>query len=101
MKARKILSKKGRGAVSREILLQLLEYDKKNEIEIDAMLLYVLHTQFGFGKKRLRKVYEAVGESFNDLEKRYELNETDNPWLCTYLLKADGIDILEWENNKK
>ena len=57
-------------AMDLEIQRQLAEYDRKHMVEIDAMILWVLHEQFGFGAKRL--------------------------WLCTQMLKRIGVDVEQW-----
>lgn len=36
-------------AMDLEIQRQLAEYDQKHLVEIDAMILWVLHERFGFG----------------------------------------------------
>ncbi len=42
------------------------EYDRKHALEIDAMILWVLHQQLGWGEKRLRKFYDNfAGEIVN------------------------------------
>lgn len=38
-------------AMNLEIQRQLAEYDKKHATEIDALILWVLHSEFGFGEK--------------------------------------------------
>ncbi len=83
-----------------EIQKQLAEYDKRHNLEIDAMILWQLHEQFGFGAKRLKQFYDAFAISMNALIKRYEMDDSDQIWLCTYMLKKYGIDIEEWNNNK-
>lgn len=47
-------SAKEQKAIDAEILRQCAEYDKKNANEVDAVILWLLHEKFGFGKKRLR-----------------------------------------------
>ena len=48
-----------RKAMELEINRQLAESDRQHANDFDAMVLYVLHTHLGFGKKRLRRFYEA------------------------------------------
>ena len=73
------LSAGERQAMDMEIKRQCAEYDKRNATEIDAMVLWILHEEFGFGPERLR---------------RYEMN--DEAWLCTRKLKEYGVDVEEW-----
>ena len=83
-------------AMNMEIRRQLAEMDKKNMEEIDATVLYVLMTEFGFGKKRLRRFHDTFGEKITELVHRYQMSSDDNVWLCTEMLKRRGIDINQW-----
>ncbi len=97
------LTSKEHQAMVKEIQRQLAEMNEKNANELCAMVLYVLHTEFGFGKKRLRKFYDQFGEEVNALAKRYMMDKDEmdkRPWLCTFMLKREGIDIEEWEREK-
>ena len=87
--------------MNQEIRNQLAEYDRKNELEIDAMVLWVLHEQFGFGPKRLRHFYDAFSYAMDELVNRYVMDDSDQPWLCTYKLKEIGIDLEEWRKEKE
>ncbi|WP_347563639.1 hypothetical protein [Pseudoflavonifractor sp. 524-17] len=79
-----------------EIQRQLAEYDQKHLAEIDAMILWVLHDQFGFGPKRLRKFYDSFRVCIDELVKRYEMDAGDDVWLCTKMLKQVGVDVEQW-----
>ena len=83
-------------AMNIEIRRQLAEMDKKNMEEVDATVLYVLMTEFGFGKKRLRRFHDTFGEQITALVHRYQMNSDDDVWLCTEMLKRRGIDINQW-----
>lgn len=84
-------------AMDIEIKRQLAEYDKKNSMEIDALILWLLHKEFGFGKVRLRRVHDRFNEALDQLLKRYEMDDKDGPWLCSFKLKEElGIDLEEW-----
>ena len=83
-------------AMNMEIRRQLAEMDKKNVEEVDATVLYVLMTEFGFGKKRLRRFHDTFGEQINSLVHRYQMSSDDDVWLCTEMLKRRGIDINQW-----
>ena len=79
-----------------EIQRELAEYDRKHLAEIDATILWVLHEQFGFGAKRLRTFYDAYRAHINELIGRYELENSDDIWLCTQMLKKVGVNIEDW-----
>lgn len=87
-------------AMDLEIQRQLAEYDRKNELEIKALVLWELHEQLGFGEKRLRQFYDRFTPSLNALVKRYEMDNSDDIWLCTEQLKEIGVDIEEWDKEK-
>lgn len=87
-------------AMDLEIRRQLAEYEKGHMYEIDAMILWLLHEEFGFGKKRLKKFFDLFDKSSRELVKQYELENSDRIWICTYMLKQYGIDIEKWENEK-
>ena len=46
-------SAKEQKAIDAEILRQCAEFDKKNEHEMDALILWLLHEKFGFWKETL------------------------------------------------
>lgn len=87
-----------REAMNREILKQLAEYDIKNEDEIDAIVLWWLHEEKGWGPKRLKEAYFGISNGVRELIKRYELDDSDSAWFCTKRLKEAGIDISAWRN---
>jgi hypothetical protein len=78
------------------------EMNRANEDEIDAMILYILRTEFGFGAKRLRRFYDRFTDGLKELGERYLMNEYDDRlWLCQRKLKESGIDISKWKGEKK
>lgn len=88
-------------AMDMEIQRQLAEYDRKHLAEIDAMILWVLHDRFGFGPKRLRQYYDAFREATGGLVERYQMDQEDDIWLCTEMLKRIGVDIEEWHKEPR
>lgn len=87
-------------AMNIEIQKQLSEYDSKHALEVDAMILWVLHERFGFGHKRLKQFYDDFAASIDSLVKRYELDDSDQIWICTHMLKEYGIDIKKWNSER-
>lgn len=86
-------------AMELEIKRQIAEYEREHCKEVDAMILWALHEVFGFGPKRLRKFFDNFSETMERLHKWYEMDESDESWLCSYKLKSIGIDIEEWLSN--
>lgn len=96
-----VMSAAEKKAMDMEIQRQLAEYDQKHLAEIDAMILWVLHEQFGFGAKRLRRYYDAFRNAIDSLVDRYQMDKSDDIWLCTQMLKQIGVDIEEWHRETK
>lgn len=99
MRAHRMHTANERKALEKELKSQLAEWDQKHYNELDALVLWVLHSEFGFGEKRLKRFHDAFVNNIGALLKRYEMDGEDDVWLCTYKLKQAGIDISEW--NKK
>ena len=94
------LSKSERKAMEAEIKSQLAEYDHKHSLELEALILWELHEHFNFGPKRLKKFHDNFSEDIEALIKRYELEDSDDVWLCTHKLKDAGIDIEKWSEKE-
>ena len=84
-------------ALNIEIQKQIANYDRDNADEIDAIILWVLHEEFGFGKKRLRRFYDAFKPALDSLCERYQITDRkDELWVCKYKLLDHGVDIQKW-----
>lgn len=87
-------------AMDIEIKRQLVEIDRQYTNDIDATILWQLHVQFGFGYKRLRRFYDAFEEMHRQLAQHYEMDESDEAWLCAEQLKRIGVDVAQWNKEK-
>ena len=95
------LSVAERKAMRMEIQRQIVESNRTHEIELDALVLWVLHEQFGFGSKRLKRFYDAFVSVFEELNERYLTDTKDEGLrLCTYKLKEIGVDVEAWHNKR-
>lgn len=74
---------------------------EKNELELDAIILWELHTQLGLGPKRLKKFFDGFSDALNALVNRYEMDISDDVWLCTHKLKEIGVDVEDWYRQKE
>lgn len=92
-----VLTSAEKKAMNMEIERQLAEYTRKHEVELNAMILYVLHEQLGFGEQRLRKFFDRFSVEIDALVKYYEMDDEDAEWLCTRKLLDMGIDALKKE----
>lgn len=80
----------------------IADMNRNNEDELDAMALYILHSEFGFGEKRLKRFYERFSLGLRELGERYQMNEyEDRLWLCKKKLSEAGIDISKWRKENK
>ena len=64
--------------------------------KIDATVLWVLHSEFGFGEKRLRRFRDLFLPALKGLAEYYDMGDQDRVWLCKQKLLDDGIDIDSW-----
>lgn len=105
MKARvrmKTMEECEKKAMQKEVLRELAEYDRKHFTELDAVVLWSLHTSCGFGPKRLKRFYDAFYGEMQALLDRYEMDNSDIFWLCTYKLKEEcGVNLDEWRTKHK
>lgn len=79
-----------------EIRRQCTEINDQYLADIDAVILFVLHSQYGFGPKRLRKFWENVKAGIKDLNDFYQMPD-DVAWIAKYKLKEIGVDVDAWE----
>ena len=66
--------------------------------KMDALWLYTMHVTFGFGKKRLTRLYWAMIDNFEKVIKRYNrmCDNDDVEWfVINKRLKEIGIDVKE------
>ena len=69
--------------------------------KMDALWLYTMHVTFGFGKKRLLRLYWAMIDVFYKLIKRYNrmCDDDDTEWyIIDKRLKEIGIDVKELQD---
>lgn len=85
-------------ALEMEVRRELAEYDRKHKLELISVILWQLHIQLGLGPQRLKEFYDNFDPALEALISRYELEETDDIWLCTHKLKEYGIDVEKWED---
>lgn len=90
-----------RKAMNIEIQKEIAERTRKHAHELDALFLWYLHKECGFGITRLKKAFMHFDRSIEDLCRRYEMTETgDDVWLCTQKLKEIGADIENWGSER-
>ena len=75
-------------ALDQEIKKQIVENDRAFDMDKESSILWMLHTQFGFGPKRLKLALK--------LREHYLMEQADDGWLARKKLKDIGCDIEEW-----
>ena len=94
-----VLTAAERKAMNIEINRQIVEADRRYADDIDAMVLYTLPVHLGFGKKRLRKFYDAFSAEHDRLIQYYQMPD-DYTWLCKEKLKHIGVDVEVWNKER-
>lgn len=72
------------------------EFDKLLENlnrDVYIQLLHFFRFKRGYGKKRLKALADDLKGALDGIHARYELSESDTPWICEKQLKDSGIDI--------
>ena len=95
-----VLTAAERKAMDMEINRQIVEADRRYADDIDAMVLYTLYVHLGFGKKRLRKFYDAFSAEHDRLIQYYQMPD-DYTWLCKEMLKRIGVDVEAWNSERR
>jgi hypothetical protein len=83
--------------ITKEIRTQIGEQLLIMEKDIDALVLWYLHEEYGWGKTRLKKFYKGFSHKIKELSDWYVMAEGDQAWLADYKLKECGIDVDEWK----
>lgn len=80
---------------------RVYEMNKQYEEDFDAAVLYAVHRANGDGKKKLKRVYLAVRECFDELKEAYSAENSEILDIFKYRLKEEcGIDIEKWHNDE-
>lgn len=85
-------------ATQRKVLRQecVKEFDKllaEYNRQVAVQILYLLHTDYGFGNERLAKFADKLKQMQIDLEDKYEMGNDCMWWVCEQKLKESGIDV--------
>lgn len=81
--------------IQSEVTRILLERDKQYAIDVDAMVMFTLHKELGWGKKRLRKFYLSMFRNHLAMRNHYLMQDT---YPERYKLKEQGVDLDAWYN---
>lgn len=102
---RRKLSKTEQLALNKEVYRQLMERADDNALYYDTMVMLTLAEEFGWGKRRLRKFWDAYGKYETELHDYYKttlssdgINEAR--FYAVDRLKRYGVDISLWRKLK-
>ena len=71
-------------------------FDRAFDMDKESSILWMLHTQFGFGPKRLKLAWKLFYAETLKLREYYLMDQEDDGWLARQKLKDIGCDIEEW-----
>lgn len=81
-------------AFDQEIDRQIVENLERVRVDLETMILWNLHEQFGFGEVRLKRFHDSFFPLLKKLEDHYEMHDDRaQVWLCRHKLRSAGIDV--------
>lgn len=83
-------------ALNQAINEQIVANDRAFDMDKESSILWMLHTQFGFGPKRLKLAWELFYAETRKLREYYLMDQEDDGWLARQKLKDIGCDIEAW-----
>lgn len=83
------LSKSVKNDIAKQFYLLLDKYNYEASVQV----IHILHFEFGFGEKRLKRFAELLNQMQQEQKERYELQDEDTPWICEEQLRQSGIDF--------
>lgn len=86
------LTKSQKAAINQEVRKQYAEVTKQWDSDYEAMMLWILHECYGFGKKRLLEFRKVFMQEAKNLRDFYEMPE-DPAYPAKAKLKEIGIDV--------
>ena len=93
------LSPKEQKAMQDKINEQIIESHKQFTDDFDYMILYILHTHFGFGPGRLKKAYDLFVKENESLIKHYEMPDA-GVYIAREEMNAIGCNVEQWSRER-
>ena len=93
------LNPKEREVLNQKVNEMLVKRHGEFADDVDYMILYILHNQFGFGHKRMRQFYEAFIAENDKLIKHYEMPDA-GVYIARKEMNAIGVDFEKWNNER-
>lgn len=95
------LTKVERQALNIEVKKAIVENEEQYRADLDAAILYFLHTKYGFGVKRLREFWDDFNALHEEMIQHYMIDSEDAAWVCREELKNIGVDVKQWYEEDK
>lgn len=80
-------------ALDQEIKKQIVENDRAFDMDKESSILWMLHTQFGFGPKRLKLAWKMFYAETLKLREHYLMEQADDGWLARKKLKDICLNL--------
>lgn len=91
-----VLNGPAKTIMKQELNQHILDLDKQFTLDIDTMVLWTLHSRYGWGKKRLKQFYVDMFDEHLAMRARYEVGEM---YPERQKLKEVGVDVEAWFNS--
>lgn len=76
---------------------QILEMETQFSDDHDAAMLWAIHLETGYGKKRLKRVHKRFYKLHKQLIEHYESSKMDDiGFVCRNNLLTIGVDVAAW-----
>ena len=83
------LSQSVKDDIAKQFMLLLDKYNYDAALQV----LHILHFDFKFGNKKLKRFADRLTQMQKEQKERYELQDEDTPWICAEQLRKDGIYV--------
>ena len=93
------MSKEEKRALQAEVSRQARQISDRFALELDATILWALHSEFGFGADRLRRFYDCVYQNREALLRRYDMHD-DAEFILLHKLREIGADVRKWSEEQ-
>lgn len=87
--------------IDKEVGKIVIKAVKDSEKDIDASILWMLHTKYGFGRKKLREVWHFMAALNKEYEAYYDLEPGEGAWVARKLLSDYGVDLDAWYDEEE
>lgn len=91
------LTKNQRNTIRQEAYKQCVDVHQAYEHALDTLIAYTLHTELGFGQKRIQDFFNAMVKHQISIKRAYAGGSTDDNEMPEFVmevkLRDDGVDL--------